>query len=265
MAEINEKEVVNSYKKLFMWLMIVSMLINLITLFVPIFHIDFLGIKHSELGIKYLRFDMTDDTADKYEGMYGDYYPQGRPTPSTDMSFKDRLDVDSDFLSSEDFIWKQAIRVILFAMIFIASCPLLLISKRFNKIANYTIEQKTSVYCSGVKINFWLNTIYMVLSVLLCWILLNEWEFEGAMTFTFIPWIFQLAVFICNHMLAKHMKRALKGEVAPIRFGSYAIMGGSSMKDTEEDKVELLMKYKELLDSGVITEEEYNAKKKELL
>ncbi len=85
------------------------------------------------------------------------------------------------------------------------------------------------------------------------------------MTFTFIPWIFQLAVFICNSMLAKHMKRALKGEVAPIGFGSSGYSMNIPQKDTEEDKVELLIKYKELLDSGVITEEEYNAKKKELL
>ncbi len=147
MAEVNQKEIVSSYKKLFMWLMILSMLINLITLFVPIFYFEFLGIKQSELGIIYLGFDTTDDSTDKYESMYGDYYPQSRPTSSTAMSFKDGLDVDSDFLNSEeDFIWKQVIRLILFVIVFMTLCALLLFSKHVDKLQNPTMEQKLSSF-----------------------------------------------------------------------------------------------------------------------
>lgn len=36
-------------------------------------------------------------------------------------------------------------------------------------------------------------------------------------------------------------------------------------KTSEEEKLTLLLKYKDLLDKGVITQEEFDAKKKELL
>jgi len=285
MSNVNEREILGAYKNLFMWLLIISLLINTITLFVPIFHQSFsLGghvlAAESEMGIKYLGMDFTNDVADRYESAYGNYYDEyyqsnSRPIRTQKQSFKDLWDVDSEFLDNtgkDTFVWKLIIRIIIFLMMIGIFCSFLVIVQKNQFAIKFdTPVLKIKTFKEYLGFNFWLNTIYTVLSIGLCWILINDWELEGVMTLTFIPWIFQLAAYIACRMLSKHQSRALKGEVEPIKlsFASFTRAAGTSgaatKGNTEDDKVELLIKYKELLDNGVISEEEYNAKKKELL
>ncbi len=281
MAEINEKEILESYNKIFRWLLIVTILINLVTLFIPIFHVDLGLVKVSEKGIKFLGIDTINDVVDEYKERFGDDYRDYLEEPykvqtsensytlyERNTNLKDTLDVDSDFLDSDNFIWKLAIRIILCVIVgFLLIGLLSSLPPKCHTNAEILQLSKGVIIC--VKGLFWVNSIYTAISVLLCWILLNEWAFDGVMTLTFIPWMFQLAVFIGVNLLEKHMKSALKGEVTPINV-SYMSQATKSRSAnvrhiTDDDKAELLMKYKELLDSGVISEEEFNAKKKELL
>lgn len=299
MSQFSEKEIMKSYKTFFVLLLVASLLINAITLFVPIFYINALGgmISGSEMGIKFLGRDMIIDEVDEYRERFGDNYVDylGEPYKvyTSDHSFiiyekntniKDILDVDSDFLDMIDkdtFIWKQSIRIVLTIMIIMILGSLLLLipvnensrgsinGHLLNENArNGMLANQLLVFRQMTTYNFWLNTIYFVVSLFTCWILLNDGKLEGVMTFTFIPWIAHLVVYIGCLVLKNHLRRALKGEVAPVGLG-YSYASGyavsASPKDTEGDKVELLMKYKELLDNGIITQEEYDAKKKDLL
>ena len=260
MDKIKEKDFAKTYNTLLICLLIASMIINLITMFVPIFHIDMGLIRGSESGIKFIGFNTEDDEDDWIQL---DNYKY-RTSPMEDF-----LDVESDFfdmIDEDTFGWKQIIRVILYVLIFflIVDCGIIPGCLRFR---DKKVQIRNNL--SNISHNFWINTIYTVYSIMLCWILFNEWEFEGVMTFTFIPWIFQFVVYISSRYISNHSNRAMKGEVAPLKIGAVSFIAANNVetpkKNTEDDKVELLIKYKELLDNGVITEEEYNEKKQELL
>ena len=296
MAEFNEKEILKGYKTFFVWLLVASLLINAVTLFVPIFYINELGgiISGSEMGIKFMGIDVIIDEVDEYRERFGEDYRKYLSEPykvytsensytiyEKNTNLKDTLDVDSDFfdiIDKDTFIWKQVIRVVLSIMIIaILLSALCLISfalsssssinerLRVENVDNGMLANDLLAYKQNITCNFWLNTVYFLVSLFACWGLFNDWELEGVMTFTFIPWIAHLAVYIGCLVLMNHLRMVLKGEVAPIggRHLGYAVAG--SQRDTEVDKVELLMKYKEMLDNGIITQEEYDAKKKDLL
>jgi len=100
---------------------------------------------------------------------------------------------------------------------------------------------------------------------------------------TYIPVIGQILLYISTLIIYKHYTKAIKGEVKPLRLNGiqdFAVssretpMGSTSAykeaatarSSAEQlENLELLQQYKDLLDCQIITQEEFNAKKKELL
>lgn len=240
-------EITRGYNKVIFWLSLSSLMITLATLFVPIFHVDLGLIKITELGCRFLGYNME--------------YTTGDP------NFWEIMGCDTKFLS-ENVFWQIVIKIILWLMI-ISTAVLFALS--FNKKLSLVggAFAKQNIYAGAIGSAFWFNTTYMLISVLLCIIVINEGEFEPATTFTYIPWLLQLGLYIALKALRRHHQRALSGEVEPIgtrTFFNYATYDNNiTSKNEENEKVELLIKYKQLLDEGVITKEEYDSKKRDLL
>ncbi|MBE6609658.1 MAG: SHOCT domain-containing protein [Ruminococcaceae bacterium] len=74
--------------------------------------------------------------------------------------------------------------------------------------------------------------------------------------------ILYIVIFITEFYLRKHWKNAMAGKVKPL---DIKINISNPKKNTEDMTLELLSKYKELLDNGIITEEEFKARKQQLL
>ena len=133
----------------------------------------------------------------------------------------------------------------------------------------------------GWNISYYIFCMYIILKG-------HEWDFESILsgdaivtTKTYMPMIFQIIVFAVAMFLYKHWGNAISGKTAPLNLGIGSSAQSTTTVHTEQPKyqtshptqstrseienLELLKKYKELFDTGIITEEEFNAKKKELL
>jgi len=73
-----------------------------------------------------------------------------------------------------------------------------------------------------------------------------------------------ISAFICLFYI-NNMKYVKMVKVSSGNQSSYTPSNKSSSSSLEKDKIETILKYKELLDNGVITREEFEAKKKEIL
>ena len=237
-------KILKGYSEILMWIMLGAFAINIITLFVPAFYAEIFFGSTYESGINFLGFNLN---ADNPLGVWC---------------------VDSVFLH-EEALWQMLIKFELFLMFWPTVMPLLLLSikKNINDEGIYA-EYKYTMYRGAVGFSFVFNSIYMITVFLLCFFTLNEGNFEPVVTYTYIPWLIQLGVFIAAQVIKNHCTRAMKGEVAPLRTVSENIEASPKPEEhtfSENDKVELLIKYKELLENGVITEEEYQQKKQEIM
>ncbi|MCQ2388057.1 MAG: hypothetical protein MJ066_06425 [Clostridia bacterium] len=94
------------------------------------------------------------------------------------------------------------------------------------------------------------SCIYMILGIVGCGIFSTEYGLSVS-TEAFLPLIFTgilgIAYIVCGKVLSFEKSESSQGKMK------------------EEDKIGLMLKYKELLNEKIITEEEFNEKKKELL
>ena len=76
---------------------------------------------------------------------------------------------------------------------------------------------------------------------------------------SFVPLIIGIALVIGYNLSLKYLPDS------NLSLGEALASSDSSAKSNEVDRMEAISKYKELLDSGAITQEEFDAKKKQLL
>ena len=104
----------------------------------------------------------------------------------------------------------------------------------------------------------------------------HDWEVAEVLsgdtlikTSTFTPLLLQIVILVVACFLNRHMIEAMEGLKKPISVPFFSsnttVPVANTSKYSEQDRIELLAKYKDLLDNQVITEEEFNSKKAELL
>lgn len=133
----------------------------------------------------------------------------------------------------------------------------------------------------GVYLTF--NIVYFVICLL--YILAGlDWDFESVLTgksmvstSTYLPVIGQIILLVVSKKIYNHYVKALKGQVNPISLSGNSYQAANAAQPTARNAaeasgqtqkvndLELLKKYKELLDGQIITQAEFDAKKKELL
>ena len=245
MAAVNKIEIVKGYNKIIRWLVFASSILMIGTIFVPIFHLNLFGvIQKAESGFKYLFFSNRGLLLDK-------------------------------LTNRDTYAWKTAIRVFLVVIFVFGAAGLSSLRSKNDPSNKKSGEDLNDAEADGffIGIQFWICTAYMVFAEIICMEFFNDWTLDGVHTLTFIPWLFILAAYVASKKIIKHRKQALNGEVAPLcSFGnkqsinaSQPVQDETASQSKEVTKAELLMTYKKLLDNGVISEEEYNEKKKELL
>ena len=205
--------------------------ISVITVFVPTFKLKLFGMSISELGISYL--------------------------------FKTSKILGA--LKSAKF-WNFVIPFLSITQIL--TLILLLISmKKEVKNKTQTAQMRIAGYGAGILLVATCTIFYATDVALVAFIGLNEFHFRPVTTPVLIPMIFQIAIIVFATYIQNHYKKAMAGQVKPISLGSMdnGQSEGSSEKEEEMQKAELLLKYKSLFDSGAITEEEYKKLKEKLL
>lgn len=132
------------------------------------------------------------------------------------------------------------------------------------RIANY---ECINTFLKKARANIWYSIIYVVAAWLLILIEETNWNFSALVsgnslfiTMTYIPLILQILLYFVVSMLKPTEDR----NVSFTKTSKH--VKNNSSKDYVDDSriVDILMKYKELLDSGIITQEEYNQKKQEI-
>ena len=122
-------------------------------------------------------------------------------------------------------------------------------------------------FLKKARANIWYSIIYVVAAWLLILIEETNWNFSALVsgnslfiTMTYIPLILQILLYFVVSMLKPTEDR----NVSFTKTSKH--VKNNSSKDYVDDSriVDILMKYKELLDSGIITQEEYNQKKQEI-
>ena len=110
-----------------------------------------------------------------------------------------------------------------------------------------------------IAINFAVSMLYF----LVCFFaIIKESDSYAVETQTFIAVLLQAIALGGFIFLKTHYQKVLDGVVKPLFVCADKI---TSPERDELAQVELLVKYKELLDSGIITDEQFEAKKQELL
>ncbi len=137
------------------------------------------------------------------------------------------------------------------------------------RIAN---DECINHFLKGHKTNLWISVFHVIIAGVLILIecewdvsyLLSPWD-SPVTTMTYIPLLFQIALYFVIRILKPGEDEGVPSFSVNEKNDSSVQNTSSSIHMDEEDVVELLVKYKELLDNRIITEEEYNQKKQELL
>lgn len=116
------------------------------------------------------------------------------------------------------------------------------------------------------------SMLFISIYYFLAWITILtevEWDIGTVLstgyisTGTHIPFFLNLALFIATHVICKNREKVIKGEANPILL--FDTGKQQDEKPKEDEKIQMLSKYKELLDNGIITEQEFQEKKDEIL
>ena len=246
------------------------MLIMFVTPFITAFEMDLGIISGSETGMDYITnmFDFEED--DKDSSSKNDWF-------NKDEYSEYSLIIENDI---EKWIMRGLVAVLLiYAVINFVKALSSFSRKNQDTIINQSLTTVKAGF--GWNIAYYIFCMYIILKG-------HEWDFESILsgdaivtTQTHMPMIFQIIVVATAMFLYKHWGNAISGKTAPLNLG----IGGSAQSTqiarieqlkyqtghtaqstrSEMKNLELLKKYKELFDTGVITEKEFNAKKKELL
>ena len=265
---MNKQQITKQYGVLMLALAVISMVILLATAFVPAFEMNLGLIEGSETSMDYLFLPLFEDT-------------------SNNTSLDDE---DFEFVLLDGFIEKSIMRVFAILCLLFPILFALLNKNNFSKLEEpAAVSQMCSTVKRGLAVNiaFYVFCIYVIAKE-------HEGDFISALqgdtlvtTQTFSPLLFQLIVFAASMFLYNHWDKALAGKVAPLNLGiaissqpAQSTQGKQTAQRTMDEKapsqnarsvqsemeaLELLKKYKELMDNGIITEEEFQAKKEELL
>lgn len=267
---MNKQQITKQYSTILICLALVSMLIMFVTPFITAFEMDLGIFSGSEKGIDYVTniFDFEEND-DKDNSSTNDWFD------------KDKY---SDYTLIEDDIEKWIMRGLVAVLIVYAIVNFLkAVSVFYYKNQDSSINKMLFI----VKVGLVCNIIYYIFCM---YIILkgHEWEFEAILsgdaivkTKTYLPMILQIIVFAGAMFLYKHWENVMSGKGTPLNFGFAGSFNSKQATQKEQakpetgntaysaryemEKMELLKRYKELLDSGIITEEEFNEKKRILL
>ena len=256
---MNKQEITKQYGIILLCLAIVSMLIMFATPFITAFKMDLGIIGGSETGMDYLIGWMDLESDDD--------------TSSDDDLWSEELsDITLIEENSEKWIMRGLVLMLL-------GMPIYFAVKAFSAYSDS--DKNVLVYrmMYSIRMGLGANAVYYIFCM---YIILkgHDWDIASVIsgdvmvtTKTFVPLFFQIAIFIGSLLIYKHWEKAVAGQAKPLFYsgfssapqGSAASVNVSNNVRSESETIELLTKYKELWDSGVITEEEFKAKKEELL
>ncbi len=247
-----EREIGKRYEKLAFMLALISSCVATITTFVPTFYVNlgFLGAYADNLWTFILG---GIDNLIKTIG--------GQPIFNTKPVVEMKLD-------PYGFVYMALVLIFVFLLF---NVRLLLFARRGEYHSRSFTSQIVGMLFF-VKLNIFFTLMFFAIVLYNFFVLEHK---AGLHTFLYIPLIIQIALLIIGLYFKGHYKKARKGEVNPVNlFASFDEKFAESTKKNaelnanakgEKNKIELIAKYKELLDSGAITQEEFDRKKKELL
>ena len=274
---MNQQQITKQYSTILICLALVSMLIMFATPFITAFKMDLGLISGSETGMDYIT-----NIFDNFGNMFDFEADDDKNNSSTNDWFDE--DKYKDYTLIEEDIEKLLMGVLAVSLL---ACAVLgffkVLSSFSHKNQDTIINESLKFLKSGLtgNIAYYIFCMYIILKG-------HEWDFESILsgdaivtTKTYIPMIFQIIVFAVAMFLYKHWGNAISGKTAPLNLGiggsaqstqtartyqpKYQTSNTAQSTRSEMENLELLKKYKELFDTGIITEEEFNVKKKELL
>ena len=278
---MNKFTATKQYATVMLCITLLSCLLLLITPFLNVFQMELGMLEGSETGMDYMtnlleglgEEDEDDRSSEKSSSSSG-YY-----SGSQSSSKKSSSRVDSMLL--EDGLGRWILRALVVAAWAVALLFGIKTATSFSKSRKDVLIREMLV---GVTVCMAINAVYYLFCLFFV-ITENEWEIFDILlgdavikTATHVPFFLQILLFAMMLFLNKHWERAMAGKCAPL-FGFLGGVknetGGASaytaaepavrQTQNEMDTLELLKKYKELLDAGVLTEAEFNTKKQELL
>lgn len=260
---MNKQQITKQYSTILICLALASALILFATPFVSAFEMDLGLIGKSETGMDYIK-NLLDQ--EEYDGIGQD----------NNYGYSDS---DGLFIEDPGIILIMCGFVGILFLFAIVICIMALFSLS-HKDPDSAIRQKFSAVKSGLgcSLAYYIFCMYVILES-------QEWAFDRVFssdalitTNTYIPLIFQLIVFAASMAVYLLWRKKVVSSIwggedyaqtttsnARIKQApNYTNLASQSAR-SEMENLELLKKYKELFDAEIITEEEFNAKKKELL
>ena len=267
---MNKQQITKQYSTLLICLSLVSMLIMFITPFTTAFKMDLGFFRGTETGMDYIMsiFDF-EETDDKDNSSTNDWFDE---------------DQYSDYTLIEEDLEKWIMRGLVAVLLVYAGIHFLQALSSFSDNNQDSIMNQSLTMVNaglGGNIAYYIFCMYIILKG-------HEWDFGSVLsgnaivtTKAYVPMIFQIIVFAIATFLYNHWGNAISGKVTPLNLAiggtaqstptarteqpKYQMGNISQSTRSELENLELLKKYKELFDTGVITEEEFNAKKENLL
>lgn len=149
----------------------------------------------------------------------------------------------------------------------VISCISTTASLKKTILPRITNDECINTLVKHSKDNLWSSIFYVIAAGVLI-LIETKWDFLALIpgesmytTMTYIPLVFQIVVYC----IVKILKPSEDGKVFVSEKNTQHTQNHASIDSVNDDRiVELLMKYKELLDNGIITQEEYDQKKQEI-
>lgn len=257
---MNKSEISRSYALLFLVIAIISAVIMFITVFIPAFEMSLFGNSlTNESGFDYII----------------DIFESSNSNHIKDTSSGSGMIIEEQF---DKFIMRGIVIILAFYPIIIAFGLPTFISKKRKDMVVKSIKN-TALTCFIWILIYYLFCMYIILKG-------YDWEFDELFsseamigTKTYLPLIFQLVILVVSVCIKNHWKKAIDGKVEPLSIGT-PIQNShmeqvrahetierkkSSTVQNEMDNIDLLQKYKKMLDDQIITQEQFDKKKQELL
>ena len=285
--KMNKYAITKPYAIAMLCVTLLSCLLLFITPFLNAFQVNLGMLDGSETGMDYItnlfeslgKDTHSKETSSNSSGYYSGYssgYSYGYSSGSKGSSSR------GDTMMLDDGLGRWILRALVVAAWSVSLIFGLKIATGYAKSGKDVLMQKMLVgvtVCMVVNALYYLFCLYFVITE-------NEWEIfdilsgDGIVkTATHAPFVLQMLLFAGSLFLKRHWEKAIAGKCSPL-FGFLSSSKGESTPATvsyaeaqpvakqtqnEMDTLELLKKYKELLDAGILTEAEFQEKKQELL
>ena len=245
-----DREIGKRYEKVMFLLAILSGVVGLATTFVPAFYVG-LGIFGSYSDNLWILFLVILNGFTK-----GNFFPV------------------KSIMFDNNMPWYVSIAFYMFLIMFVvmAEAPITdkFLKTRRNLYHKSTVKFQVKRMFGYIMGNVIVTALYFGIALYYC--LTAGRSIVSVGTLLYIPLVAQIVLFIIGLYFKRHHKKAEEGLVAPTNAFANSSTFVSDMKadqntvaNDELDSAEMLIKYKELLDNGIITEDEYNKKKNDIL